>query len=105
VANLVDSKKEEERKMGKVLVTAEVEEAVSWVEGFVSHADMFKRQGVSVIHYAVTDANEVAVLSEVEDTDAYVGYLVSPETAEAMEYDGVKRETVKIYALDRELRP
>jgi hypothetical protein len=31
--------------------------------------------------------------------------LESPATAEAMEADGVKRETVKVYVMDKEFTP
>ncbi len=38
------------------------------------------------------------------DLDTYLEILDSPETAAAMEYDGVKRETVKVFVLDKELQ-
>jgi len=33
----------------------------------------------------------------------YLELMDSPETAEAMAQDGVKRETVKVYVLDKEI--
>lgn len=45
----------------------------------------------------------MAILWEVTNLDRYLELMDSPETAEAMAQDGVKRETVKVYVLDKEL--
>ncbi len=42
--------------------------------------------------------------SQPDDLDAFLEGMDSPETAEAMAIDGVKRETVKIYVLDKEFQ-
>ena len=49
------------------------------------------------------DDNEVAILWEVVDIDEFLAQLDKPETAEAMAYDGVDPETVKVYVLDKQL--
>jgi hypothetical protein len=44
----------------------------------------------------------VAILWEVVNQDKFLELLDAPETAEAMAQDGVIRETVKVYVLDKE---
>ena len=90
--------------MIKVIVTAEVEDIAKWEEGFKTHGDVFRAQGVSSpIHYSTDEAsNRVVICFEVADLDNYLAAMDSPETAEAMAYDGVKRETVALVSLDRE---
>jgi hypothetical protein len=46
----------------------------------------------------------VALCAEPDDLDKYLEILNSQATADAMAYDGVKRETVKVYILDKELQ-
>jgi len=91
--------------MTKVLVTAQVEDAVKWEEGFRTHADLFKKYTVNKpVNFSVKDNNEVAVNFEPDDLDKCLAMINSPETAEAMAFDGVKRDTVKIYVLDKEYK-
>ena len=91
--------------MPKVIVTAEVEDSVEWEKGFRTHVDLFRSQyGINKpIHFAVIEGNQVAVCFEPDDMETYMKGFNSPATAEAMAVDGVKRETVKVYVLDREL--
>lgn len=44
----------------------------------------------------------MALYAEPTDLDQYLAVLESPATAEAMAQDGVKKETVKVYVLDKE---
>lgn len=91
--------------MTKVIVTAQVEDPVKWEEGFRSHADLFRSQSVSEpVNFAINEGNEVAIVMEPEDLDLFMQILDSPATAEAMAYDGVKKETVKVFVLDKELQ-
>ncbi len=41
--------------------------------------------------------------TEVTDLEKFKEVLASPETAEAMATDGVRRETVQVYSLDKDL--
>jgi hypothetical protein len=89
--------------MPRVLITAEVENLETWEKGFRSHTDLFKQMGVSTMEYATVAGNRVAVCGETNDLDAYMKIFNSPATAEAMAHDGVKRETVQMFVLDKAL--
>lgn len=92
--------------MPRVIVTAQVEDAAKWEEGFRTHGELFKTQTVNKpIHFTVTELNEVVALFEPDDLDKYMQILDSPATAEAMDFDGIKRDTVKIFELDRKFDP
>jgi hypothetical protein len=60
--------------------------------------EVFGPLGVSGIRTFVDpqDPNHVAILMEVEDLDRVMGALHNPEAGAAMEYDGVKPETMRI---------
>ena len=89
--------------MPRIVITAQVEDLVHWEEGFRTHGDLFRSQTVSgPIGIATNEGNEVAVCFDASDLDTYMSILESPATAEAMAYDGVKRETVKVFVLDKE---
>jgi len=88
--------------MPRVLITAEVEDAAAWEAGFRTHGELLGSMSQSVTHFSVSDDGEVALYSEPEDLDRYMQVLESPDTADAMANDGVKRETVKVYVLDKE---
>jgi hypothetical protein len=89
--------------MPKVIVTAQVEDSANWENGFRSHAGLFNDYTATAINFTATDDNEVAILWDVGNLDRYLELMDSPETAEAMAQDGVKRETVKVYVLDKEI--
>ena len=91
--------------MTKVILTAQVKNGDTWEKAFQTHGDFFRSQGraTSPIQYTRT-GNEVALCSEVPDVGAYRKKVDSPETVAAMEQDGVKRETVKLFVLEKELR-
>lgn len=91
--------------MPKVVVISQVEDKVKWEAGFRTHGDLFRSQTVTKpIHFATGDDNTVAICFEPEDLATYLRILSSPETAQAMAVDGVKRETMKMFVLDRELK-
>jgi hypothetical protein len=89
--------------MPRVVVTAEVENLEAWEKGFRSHGDLFKQMGVATMEYALGPGSRVTVCGETSDLDAYMRVLNSTATAEAMAGDGVKRETVHVAVLDKEL--
>ena len=90
--------------MPRVLITAEVNDLPTWEAGFRTHGNLFKQMGVTTMEYAMVAPNRVAVCGETSDLDAYMKVFNSPATADAMGVDGVKRETVQIFVLDKSLK-
>ena len=88
--------------MPRVIITAQVEDAAKWEAGFRTHGELLRSMSSTVTYIATTAENEVALYAEPADLDQYFAVLESPDTAEAMAYDGVKRETVKVFVLDKE---
>ena len=89
--------------MAKLLVTAQVKDPAQWEKSFRTHGEMFKSSGVkSPALIGTNENNEVAVLQEVDDPGTAIEDLNTPEYIKAMEADGVKRDTVKIFVLDKE---
>ena len=88
--------------MARVVITAQVENLEKWEESFRSHGDLFRSQPASSPYlFGAAADNEVAVCAEVRDVDAYLQSLQSEETAKAMANDGVKRDTVRVFVLDK----
>ncbi len=91
--------------MPKVIVTAQVEDPVKWEEGFRTHSELFRSMTVTrPVIFSTIEGNEVAVCSEPEDLKTFMDVMDSPATAEAMEFDGVKRDTVRVFVLDKEFK-
>jgi len=89
--------------MPKVIVTAQVEDPVKWEEGFRTHGDLFRSQSIAApIHFATVEGNQVVCCFEPADLDTYMQILDSDATAEAMDFDGIKRDTVQVVVLDKE---
>jgi hypothetical protein len=87
--------------MPRVIMTAQVEDSADWEKGFRTHGGLFNDYTATAIHFTATNENEVAILWELDDLDKFLSLVESPETIEAMEFDGVKRETVKSFVLDK----
>lgn len=89
--------------MARVIITAQVEDAAEWERGFRTHGALFNDYTATAVRFTATGENEVAILWEVGDLDKFLALVDSPATADAMEFDGVRRDSVKIFVLDREL--
>lgn len=90
--------------MARVVVTADVKDGKKWEKGFRTHGDLFREYGVKDrVHISVLPSNQVALYFEVKDLDHYLKMMDQESTAEAMKFDGVIRESVKIYELDRKM--
>ena len=88
--------------MARIVVTAEVEDAATWEAGYRTHGDLLASMGASASHISTNENNEIAIYSEVEDVGKYMEVMESQAIVDAMSQDGVKRETVKVYVLDKE---
>jgi hypothetical protein len=91
--------------MPKLLVIAEVEDRAQWEESFRTHDVLFRslRVFASPIRFGTNHNNEVAVLEDVDTIERALATFRVPEVIEAMKIDGVKRETVKDFIIDKEL--
>ncbi len=90
--------------MPRVLLTAEVEDSVQWEARFRTHRQLLHSMGTSVTYFGTTDDRAVALYAEPADLDQWFAVLESPDTAAAMAMDGVKRETVRAFVLDKQFR-
>lgn len=89
--------------MVKLLVTAEVENRTEWEKSFRTHGELFRGFGFkSPISIGTNENNEVAVIVSADDAQAAMATLTTPENVQAMEADGVKRDTVRALILDKE---
>jgi len=88
--------------MPRVIITAQVEDSTQWEEGFRTQGALLRSMSSTVTHFTTNEDNGIALYAEPADLDQYLAVLESPATAEAMAHDGVKKETVKVYVLDRE---
>ena len=89
--------------MARVIVTATVEDGARWEEAFRKHKKLFREYSATALHFTVTEANEVAIFMKVKKVSTFLEQMAAPATAEAMAGDGVKRETVRIFVLDKEV--
>ena len=90
--------------MPRVIITAQVEDSAKWEAAFRTHGDLLRSMTSTVTHITTNEDNQIALYAEPSDLGKYMEVLESPATAEAMAQDGVKRETVKVYVLDKEFR-
>jgi len=90
--------------MPKVLVIAEVEDPGKWEKGFRTHADLFRSMGITTMEFATGEGNQVPVCGDTSNLEQYMKVFNSPATAEAMAFDGIKRDTVKVFVLDKEMK-
>ena len=92
--------------MPRVIATAQVEDAAKWEEGFRTHGGLFRSQTVKTpIHFNVSAQNEVVICFEPDDVNKFLEILDTRATEEAMAFDGVKRDTVKVLVLDKQFDP
>lgn len=90
--------------MPKVMLTAQVQDPVKWEAGFRTHGDVFRTYTLrGSVQYTIT-GNEVAICMEPENLDTFAKAMESQVTIDAMAADGVKRESVKTFVLDKEMK-
>ena len=90
--------------MTQVIVAARVNDSSAWEQKFLTHADLFRQMGFAKVYeYGIADDNEVAVCVDVDDVPGFLASLESPDNVAAMENDGVQRDTVKVFVIDKAL--
>jgi hypothetical protein len=90
--------------VARIVLTAQVEDAATWERMFRTRGELLRRMSSTATYFATTDGNEVALYAEPADLDTFLEMMQSPDIAAAMEGDGVKRDTVRFYVLDKEFR-
>jgi len=88
--------------MAKIIITAKVEDAEKWEEGFRTHGDLLRSMTSTATYFTISKDNELILYADVDDVDKYFEVLDSPATQEAMANDGILRDTVKVSVLDKE---
>ena len=87
-----------------IAVRAEVEDTGTWRDGFKTHGDLFKSQGVSTALMGVSDGNTVIAVFETDNVDEFMRIFNEPATAEAMESDKITGG-VELFVLDETFTP
>jgi hypothetical protein len=87
--------------MPNVVLTAQIQDASKWEAAFRTHVDVLRTYTLQApVQFAITD-DEIALYLQLNDLDAFKRAVESRATADAMAYDGVKRETVRMFVLDK----
>tara|TARA_B100000676_G_C17245823_1_gene420956 strand:+ start:89 stop:358 length:270 start_codon:yes stop_codon:yes gene_type:complete len=72
-----------------IAVRAEVESVDHWKTQFKTHGDVFKSQGVSMVHMGAADEKTVIAIFETNDPDEFIRIFNDPVTMDAMSDDKV----------------
>jgi hypothetical protein len=91
--------------MPMVILTADVKDGRAWESAYRSHGDLFRAAGIGTLHYTVGDDGHVVMCLDTDDVEGYMNFMKAQATQDAMKNDGVKRETVKLFVLDRKFSP
>lgn len=92
--------------MTRIVITAKVKDIVEWERGYRAHSPMLRdlMKVTKPVQFTTNDeSNEICISAEPDDLEHYLVMAQSPEIAEVMEKNGVIRETVKFYILDKKL--
>lgn len=91
--------------MPKVVITVEVQDPAKWEAGFRSHGETFRAYSVNAPISYTTAGNLAVVCWEVASVETMQHQMALPATAESMAADGLKRETFKMFVLDKQFTP
>jgi hypothetical protein len=91
--------------MPRICVMAKCKDQAQWEAGFRTHADLFRSAyGITTpVAYGFGDNNWVGTCFDTNDVAKFMSAIALPETAEAMEGDGLLRDTVAVFVLDKTL--
>tara|TARA_B100001093_G_C26139988_1_gene722901 strand:+ start:36 stop:308 length:273 start_codon:yes stop_codon:yes gene_type:complete len=87
-----------------IAVRAEVEDVEIWRQGFKTHGELFKRQGVSIAYMGSTHGNTVISVFDTDDVDEFMKIFNDSATAEAMANDKITGG-VELFVLDESFSP
>jgi len=91
--------------MTKIVVIAKCKDQTKWEAGFRTHGDLFRTAyGVTTpVSYGMGEDDYVGTCFDTSDLAKAMSAISSPETAKAMESDGLLRDTVQVFVFDKEL--
>jgi hypothetical protein len=87
--------------MATVIIAAQVKDLAEWASNFRTHGEIFRGYTATSVRYGTTDNNEVITVWEVQDLNTMLSQIESEETIQAMESDGVNRDSVKVFVVDK----
>lgn len=87
--------------MPKVVITVEVQDPVKWEASFRTHGEVFRAYSVTAPIAFTTVGNQAVACFEVSSVETMQQQMGLPSTTEAMAADGLKRETFKMFVLDK----
>ena len=89
--------------MSRILITHDVKDVERWLQGKAERAAAFPGGGSVTDLVAMDGSNRTAVLTEVDDLDAFKAFVASPppETAGLAESHGVVMASLTVYVEDR----
>jgi hypothetical protein len=91
--------------MPLVILTADVKDGKAWERAYRSHGDLFKAAGIGAVNYTVGDDGHVVMCTDTDDVEGYMSFIKSKSTQDAMKNDGVTRDTVKVFVLEKKFSP
>lgn len=92
--------------MPKIVATIQVKDLSKWEENFKTHGELFRRQTINgqYDYTMIEDDNRVVLCADVSDVDTFFKVLESSEAEDAKDVDGVKRETIRFFVLDKQFK-
>jgi hypothetical protein len=99
----VVGKENQENEMATVIITAQVDDSANWEANFRTHTEIFRDYTATSVRYGTTDDNEVVTVWEVRNVDTMLSQIEQEETIQAMQSDGVNRDSVKVYVVDKSI--
>ena len=87
-----------------IAVKTEVEDVSAWREGFKTHEDLFKSQGVVNAFMRADGHNTVIAVFETNDADEFMRVFNDPATAHAIENDSITG-VEELFLLDETFSP
>ena len=87
--------------MPKVIITVEVQDSAKWEASFRTHGEIFRAYSVNAPIAYTTVGNQAVACFEVASAETMQQQMALPTTTEAMASDGLKRETFKMFVLDK----
>lgn len=88
--------------MPLIFVSGSTNNNSSWEENFRTQSEVFGRQAVTRIQYAMNDGDRIGVLFETDDLDTFFEVFKSEATARAMADDGFQADSAEVFVLDHD---